>query len=55
MNNNNETNQRVFKELALIALIGYIVVLMINQSIEMSRLKQDIENIRYEMSKTIKK
>ena len=40
-----------YKDMALVALIGYMIVLIINQSIEISRLKQDIENIRYEVSK----
>ncbi len=46
-----QSKNAFYKDMALVALIGYIVVLIINQSIEISRLKQDIENIRYEVSK----
>ncbi len=47
--NNNENNKRVFKELALIALISYIIVTMWNQSIEIRNLKQSINNLRYDL------
>lgn len=46
-----EENNKTIEGFVKIAWVSYVMIMLISLMIEISRLKQDIENIRYEVSK----
>lgn len=46
-----EENKRIYKEVAGIALISYIMIMLISTMIELRNVKNDIDNLRYEIRK----
>jgi hypothetical protein len=46
-----EDNKRIYKEVAGIALLSYIMVMLISTMIELRHVKNDMDNLRYEIQK----
>ncbi len=46
-----ENNKRIYKEVAGIALLSYVLVMLISTMIELRHVKNDMDNLRYEIQK----
>jgi hypothetical protein len=46
-----EEDKRIYKEVAGIALLSYIMVMLISTMIELRHVKNDMDNLRYEIQK----